>query len=743
MRKVFGIDLFAFGWICFVLCLGEGWCDNESLYDKMKNDPEITQFISWLEACRVCIFTLENEPLTIFAPVNQAFQKQLGLTQDTDSLAQYHITNIPKTVQQLGVSSTSINTRLPGGAPIWITISPGTYNDAFYVNNARLLYRQSNIVGVKSQTRGAPITQILHKIDEVLIPTRSSSSSAMQIFNPNAWEFLESYESLIQGSHRVRDFRQKVKHLRKENIFRTEGGHTFFIPVDEGFANNRATLIDDYIVDGHVIPNAVLFTTPTKKDSPFQTLANRDNVIRVVISFTQEQRENTIINYVKSHTLYADGKHPQGVVLAEIVKANIPVKNGVIHLIHKPLMIVDSTIKELLQEHKDYICNVGNVQRMENIWNETPKTNSRFFHPNGYYPYDSPKMHIDEKDGGILNNFFNEITDLGFEGQNFLRTIEKSEDITLFAPCNSALDSEIVRRIKMDRPKFLEILKMHVVVENRLYLETVRKENEHGVFQVPTLIKGKNLYFNVITIGNNRTMTVEGGGVNATVIQPDLAAKNGIIHIINRVLGIPYSTVLEKVSTDPMLSETFDLGQMQFFNAQLNDTNKKFTYFVPRNKAWQEARVEMPSAIKKLFMYDYAYHALSTLQRHLVISDDVFTMERIKQMTKTKQTANQTNRTNIHQPPAVELPTLRGSLKIFVEEKLDNKSGTYATYIIHWEDLRIPVFRPNVECTNGIIHVIDKPFLKKGDIRVSSAGALETSISLTILALILNHVANA
>lgn len=54
-------------------------------------------------------------------------------------------------------------------------------------------------------------------------------------------------------------------------------------------------------------------------------------------------------DYVKSHTLFGDGKHPQGVVLAEIVKANIPVKNGVIHLIHKPLMIVDSTIKELLQ----------------------------------------------------------------------------------------------------------------------------------------------------------------------------------------------------------------------------------------------------------------------------------------------------------------------------------------------------------------------------------------------------------
>lgn len=65
--------------------------------------------------------------------------------------------------------------------------------------------------------------------------------------------------------------------------------------------------------------------------------------------------------------------------------------------------------------------------------------------------------------------------------------------------------------------------------------------------------KQKNLYFNVVDYENNRTLTVDGGGVNATVIQPDIAAKNGIIHIIDRVLGVPYSTVLDKLRSDPML----------------------------------------------------------------------------------------------------------------------------------------------------------------------------------------------
>lgn len=46
--------------------------------------------------------------------------------------------------------------------------------------------------------------------------------------------------------------------------------------------------------------------------------------------------------------MFGDSKHPQGAVLAEIVKANIPVSNGVVHLIDRPLMVVDTTVKQFL-----------------------------------------------------------------------------------------------------------------------------------------------------------------------------------------------------------------------------------------------------------------------------------------------------------------------------------------------------------------------------------------------------------
>jgi hypothetical protein len=53
--------------------------------------------------------------------------------------------------------------------------------------------------------------------------------------------------------------------------------------------------------------------------------------------------------YVKSNTVVGDSKHTAGVVLAEIVVANIPVKNGVVHLIHRPLMVVDTTVAKFLE----------------------------------------------------------------------------------------------------------------------------------------------------------------------------------------------------------------------------------------------------------------------------------------------------------------------------------------------------------------------------------------------------------
>lgn len=53
----------------------------------------------------------------------------------------------------------------------------------------------------------------------------------------------------------------------------------------------RPELIDARVVDGHVIPNLVLFTRATPDDHPYETLAFSDN-LKVTISFSKTEEGN-------------------------------------------------------------------------------------------------------------------------------------------------------------------------------------------------------------------------------------------------------------------------------------------------------------------------------------------------------------------------------------------------------------------------------------------------------------------
>ena len=51
---------------------------------------------------------------------------------------------------------------------------------------------------------------------------------------------------------------------------------------------------------------------------------------------------------VRSNTIVGDRTHSRGMVVSRIVRANIPVENGVVHLIDKPLMIVARSLFEYI-----------------------------------------------------------------------------------------------------------------------------------------------------------------------------------------------------------------------------------------------------------------------------------------------------------------------------------------------------------------------------------------------------------
>ncbi|XP_031332591.1 fasciclin-1 isoform X1 [Photinus pyralis] len=621
-------------------------------------------------------FTLEYKSVTVFAPINAAFQKYpKPIDESQFYLTLYHMGSLAKTTDQLA-TMTHINTELEGHPPLWITTKSDPNGNELYVNNAKILQDLSNI---KAKNNGKE--QVVHKIDEVLVPTTSPRTLASGLAKPNALDFLSQFETLDINPYRVRNFRQRVQQLQKQDVFRNMGTHTFFIPIDEGILHSD--LIDNKTIDGHLIPKKVLFTAPTHRDIAFETTANGDN-LKVYITFFQEPNDKTEAVYIKSETRVGDARHSPGVVISEIVKPNIPVENGVIHLIQKPLMVVDTTVNQFLQ--------------------------------------------FKEKGEGPLSRFVEAIADTGDLGKDFLRTIERARTITLFAPSNAAWNRGTIKSVLGSPERMQEILYLHLVVDERLTKDQIMKNNKRQfkVYQAPTMNAGKNLYFNVATSGDDSVLTVEGGGVNATVIQANIAATNGIIHIIDRVLGVPYTTVYDKLQQDPMLNETFHLGSFGDFNAQLNNTKKKFTFFVPRDKAWADARLIQPSTVKKLFMRELGYYAQQILQRHLVESEVPYTMERL-----VKLTTNKTNSATRVPRKEVELQSLRSTLRISVEERQNH------TYVIHWKGNRIPVFRPNVECTNGIIHVIDAPFLQEDDIRVIRDSGVGIFLSSNLLMVLL------
>ncbi|XP_039290461.1 fasciclin-1 isoform X3 [Nilaparvata lugens] len=633
---------------------------------KIREDSDLSQFYSLLENNLVANSTLQLRSCTVFAPQNSAFQKYTG-AQHRD-LVLYHMTN---SAQNLNVLGTSVSSELEGNPPLWITRTRDNNREEIYVNNAKIVTHRSNYQNTNINKK-----QVLHIVDDVLEPVWSISQD-LDVNNPDAFQFLNRSENLNLDKHRVRSFRQRVQVTGKSDLFRAEGRYTFFIPVDEGFQPPpRPEKIDAKVIDGHIIPGKVLFTKPTPSNKEYETMAFTD-MLKVTISFsTETDNKGAKKTYIKSHTIIGDQTHSTGVVLAEIVKGNIPVKNGVVHLIHRPLMVVDTTVTQFLESFKGF-----------------------------------------DREDGPLYKFYETIRDTGGD---FMDRITRLRELTLFAPSNAAWEDSNLNNLLRDRSKIQEILNMHLV-EQKLTLDKIITNNQN---QIATSAPRRSLYFNVLQTGANKTLTVEGGGVNATVIQPDIAAINGIVHIIDRVLGVPFTTVGRKLATDPMINKTNHLGIQENFNYQLDDMRRRFTYFVPRDYAWSRLETRYPSAHKKIFMKEFGYHVKQILERHLVVADVSYTMAELKRM------SNET----------ITLPTVRDVLKLRVKENDNNVAenenhSVHTGYYIEWNNEWVHVFRPDVECTNGVIHVIDQVLVRESDIVVTGASAtlgLPTLITLAL-----------
>ena len=151
-------------------------------------------------------------------------------------------------------------------------------------------------------------------------------------------------------------------------------------------------------------------------------------------------------------------------------------------------------------------------------------------------------------------------------------------ELTLLAPSNEAfrrLGEKNLNALLANQQKLTEILQLHVIrrrlssdeiIQNPLFSHVISPQFSSRIlrllfnhflssllFQVESADRHRRLYFSAYGPDDNITVSVEGGGVNATIIQPDIGALNGIVHIIDRVLGVPTMTVIEKLRSDSIM----------------------------------------------------------------------------------------------------------------------------------------------------------------------------------------------
>ncbi|KAK3875408.1 hypothetical protein Pcinc_019720 [Petrolisthes cinctipes] len=471
---------------------------------------------------------LENDPLlramlqskgyTAFIPTNEAFNSYNG-SKDT-KLMEYHLVSLAYKVQDL---PDELNSMLPGNPLLYVAkiasgdraVVRGFEDYHTYINNAKIIDGNFESLAADGSK------QYLHIVDQVIAPAlqyKIPANTPADYKNPTADKLLlRPHLYGLEGQYSISTFEKRVSKLDLMDVFSMEGKHTFFIPVNQALNDshhaNIQDLIDKQVVHGHVIPDHVLFTrTVEKPTDQFESMAFSDN-LKVVLFMENVTRpdSNVMTYYVKSNIVAGDVSHEKGTAMARIPKGNIPVKNGVVHLIDRPLMIVASTIISYLQE-KD-----GQLSKFHNLMRE-------------HY-------------------------------QDMIHELMVEKDRTLFAPSNTAfrmVNQERLQKVTLNSERLKRLVRMHIV-PNRLTTDEIVART---VTQEDTLSPRRNLYFAV----NNPNepvpiVSLEGGGVNATITTPNIAAKNGVIHIINRILGIPSQTVYEKLATDPMLSATFALSE--------------------------------------------------------------------------------------------------------------------------------------------------------------------------------------
>ncbi|KRX79127.1 DnaJ -like protein subfamily C member 10 [Trichinella sp. T6] len=515
--------------------------------------------------------------LTIFAPVDDVFirfpeYRSMTLKELLEHFVDQQIPDVVKGFKER--KTLYLNTVRNG--PMYVSQfenNPG--NMSYFANNGRVCNHISNNWAIISQS------QFLYKICSP-IGQQAFPGVAFDLIKINKQEMFEGKRYDNQQLTYLRDVMLRFPDVSLI-IYGGSGWnqfHTFFLPVNKAFHKlYKRDAVDRDVLLAHVTgAGRVLFTESWLYDYGihyYPSLRLAMNVIEDNFKLMLTMRNLTDRKtgrwqiYAVSTLLERYEKFRRGSVWAKVVVPNIPVRNGVVHLIDQVLGVVSNTIDQILMEHDQATTLITYIRTI----------------------------------GSAVQTFLTATGGL----------------VTFFAPINEAFDripEAVERRLLRDRVWLEQILKLHIVPSKDLTTDQITNEtlaNTIDNMQHLRFIRGE-------WPKNNITYYVIGGGVKAAIWQEDVSAVNGIIHFIDRVLGVPYQNMYDIIQNDSSLQTTYRaLSNMELrFTLspwEVLNTRHNFTFFVPTDDAW--AKIPAPLRTK---MFDGSNNrALQfVMKRHLI-----------------------------------------------------------------------------------------------------------------------------
>lgn len=263
------------------------------------------------------------------------------------------------------------------------------------------------------------------------------------------------------------------------------------------------------------------------------------------------------------------------------------------------------------------------------------------------------------------------------------QTLNSPGNYTVFAPTNEAFNAFLADNgfaSLNDVPEDLlkQVLLNHVV--NRKYFSS-----QLTTSYVKTLAKGDASATNTLSLFIDTSSGVKLNGV-ATVTTPDLNASNGVIHIVDAVIGLP--TIVTHATANPnfsilvaALTRTDQLDQ-NFVSTLSGTANSPFTVFAPTNTAFSNAG--SPQGLLQEFgwasLNDVPESVLEqTLKYHVVLNANVL---------------------------SDNLPTT--PVTTFLGQTFTISTNGGGAIITDYNNRISNIVATDVQCANGVIHVLNK-----------------------------------